>query len=319
MKTIANRKWSVRDRQLAERIRAWLVARGGVEDAVTGEHETWRVRQSDAKWTYYTTGTLFVTDSDDPALLEAQREIDRLAGGRFVPASRNLLVGLDEAGKGEVFGSVVLAAAALPRTLFRQLEEIIGVADTKARHAPRYWEELFERIGFYRAQGLRWETAEIAPEEFDRISVNRLLDRDYARLLGRLIPDAEPSEVRIVLDDFGAGRQLRQELAQHGARGAEVVLATKADDHYLECRLAALVAKHQHQRALEAIRRDARYQIHGRELGSGNAGDPKTLAWLRAWSQSGRPWPPFVKRSFRTVREIDGRASERKRPSVDPE
>lgn len=309
----------VRDRQLAERIRQWLVARGGVEDAVTGAHEVWRVRQSDAKWTYYSTGTLFVTESDDPALLASQRHVDQLAGARFVPASRDLLVGLDEAGKGEIFGAVVLAAVALPGALFHPIEEVIGVADTKERHAARYWELLFQRMGLYRAQGLAWETAEIAPEEFDRISVNRLLDRDYARLLARLLRSVQPAQVRIVLDDYGAGRELRQNLAELGARGAEAVRTTKADDRYLECRLAALVAKGEQQRALEAIRRDPRYRIPGCELGSGNAGDPKTLAWLRAWRESGRPWPSFVKRSFRTVRELDGSAPARKRSSVDPE
>jgi ribonuclease H len=307
MKIIANRKWMVRDPAQAARIKAWLIEQGAVEEKVTGAYEKWRVRHSDAKWTYYTTGTLYVTDSDDPALLEAQRHVDQLLGGRFVAATRDFQIGLDEAGKGEIFGPVVLAAVVVRRALFQQLEEIIGVADTKNAHTPRYWEELFGRIDFYRPQGLDWKTAQITPEEFDRVSINRLLDRDYERVLGQSMSGIDPKQARVVLDDYGAGPALERHFKQLRDSGAEVVCATKADDRYLECRLASLVAKREQQRALDAIRRDKRYALEGHELGSGNAGDPKTLAWLRAWHRSGRPWPPFVKRSFRTIEEIDGR------------
>ena len=290
----------VRDGSQADRIKAWLIERGAVEEKVTGQYERWRVRHSDAKWTYYTTGTLYVTDSDDPLLLEAQRHVDQLLGGRFVAPTRDFLIGLDETGKGEILGPVVLAAVVVPRPLFQQLEEIIGVADTKTSHSSRYWEELFGRIDFYRPRGLDWAIARITPEEFDQVSINRLLDRDYKRL-----------------DDYGPGRALERHFDQLRCAGAEVVRTTKADDRYLECRLASLVAKREQQRALEAIRHDKRYVLEGHELGSGNPGDPKTIAWLRAWHRTGRLWPPFLKRSFRTIEEIDGSPAPPKRRSVE--
>ncbi len=307
----------VRDPAQSARIKSWLIEQGAVEEKVTGAYETWRVRHSDAKWTYYTTGTLYVTDSDDPALLEAQRHVDQLLGGRFVAPTRDFLIGLDETGKGEIFGAAVLAAVVVPRPLFQQLEEIIGVADTKAAHSPRYWEELFGRIDFYRPQGLDWAIAQITPEEFDRVSINRLLDRDYERLLGETMRRIDPKRARVVLDDYGAGPALERHFKQLRESGAEVVRTTKADDRYLECRLASLVAKREQQRALDAIRHDKRYALEGQELGSGNPGDPKTLGWLRAWHRTGRPWPPFLKRSFRTIEEIDGTPAPPKRRTVE--
>ena len=304
----------VADKRLAARIRSWLVEIGGQEEPVTGAHELWRVRQNDAKWTYYMTGTLYVTDSDEPALLETQRQVDRLAGGRFAEPSRHFLVGLDETGKGEIFGPIVLAAVTLPRALFQQVEEVIGVADTKVSHGFRYWKELFGRIDFYRAQGLEWSTARIRPEELDTASVNRLLDREYQRLLEGAMGRIDPQSARVVVDDYGVGSGLERHLRQMAAGGTEVVRVTRADDRYLECRLASLVAKREQQQALDAIRRDKRFQMEGLELGSGNAGDAKTLAWLRAWHDSGRPWPAFVKQSFRTIQEIEARPVLVKRP-----
>jgi ribonuclease HII len=313
MKIIANRKWMIRDRALAARLRAWLVAHGAEEEKVTGKYEAWRVKQSDAKWTYYTTGTLYVTDSEDPALLEAQRHVDALLGGRFAEPTRDFQIGLDETGKGEIFGPVVLAAVVAPRELFGQLEEVLGVADTKVKHSAAHWEELLGRIGFYQPQGLAWKTRKIVPEEFDRVSVNRLMDRDYRLLLEDITAGVTPAKTRVVLDDYGPGRELDRYFAHLREAGMEVVRTTKADDRYLECRLASLVAKGEQQRILEAIRRDKRYALKGQELGSGNAGDRKTLGWLRAWHRTGRPWPEFVKQSFRTVQEIDGRTALPKR------
>ncbi|HVB33902.1 MAG TPA: hypothetical protein VNJ52_05945 [Patescibacteria group bacterium] len=311
MKTIANRKWMVTDKALAARIRSWLVGQGGEEEAAGSAHELWRVRHGGAKWTFYTTGTLYVTGSDDPALLKAQRQVDRIAGGRFARPSRDFLIGLDETGKGELFGPVVLAAVVLPRPLFQQLEEIIGVADTKVSHVPRYWEELFARIDSYRSQGLDWAATRVLPEELERVSVNRLLDGGYRKLLGGVMENLDFRAVRVVLDDYGAGSGLQSYLRELASAGAEIVRVTGADDRYLECRLASLVAKREQQQALETIRRDERFRIEGQALGSGNAGDPKTIAWLRAWHASGRPWPAFVKRSFRTVQEIEAQPAKR--------
>lgn len=317
MKRIANRKWKVRDRALGARVKAWLLVHGGAEEKVTGAYELWRLRQGDATWTYYTTGTLFVTETSHEAVAESERQVDGLVGGRFVAPSREFLIGLDETGKGEIFGPVVLAGVVVPRGLFQAIEELIGVADTKASRPARYWETLFARIEALRAERLDWTIRRIEPEEFDRVSINRLLDRDYGRIVEELASRVEMKRARVVLDDYGAGHALVEQLRRLGAAGAEMVKTTKADDRYLECRMASFVAKREQQRALETIRADARYRLEGRELGSGNAGDAKTLGWLRAWKDTGREWPAFVKRSFRTVREIDGKPPVTKRRTVE--
>ena len=72
MKLVSNRKWNIQDPAVADKIKEWLLANGGREDTgLTSEHEIWRIRYSDATLTYYKKGTLFVTDSNDGALVEA--------------------------------------------------------------------------------------------------------------------------------------------------------------------------------------------------------------------------------------------------------
>lgn len=46
--------------------------------------------------------------------------------------------------------------------------------------------------------------------------------------------------------------------------------------------------------------------------GNGNLADPRTIAWLKAWKSSGKEWPWFVKRSFKTIRGLEGLPEARK-------
>jgi ribonuclease HII len=49
-----------------------------------------------------------------------------------------------------------------------------------------------------------------------------------------------------------------------------------------------------------------KFSMPGAPLGSGNAGDPLTVKWLKEWKKSGQQWPWFVKISWKTIRELDG-------------
>jgi len=90
------------------------------------------------------------------------------------------------------------------------------------------------------------------------------------------------------------------------SRGAEVVVQPAADDRYIEARVASVMAKWERESVMRAINTDPEFCIAGLSVGSGMGGNPQTLAWLRAWKSSGRPWPSFVRRSHRTVWEMDG-------------
>jgi ribonuclease HII len=309
MKAITSRKWQALQPELAERVLQLLRARGGRPEPATNSFERWRVRLRGAVWIYYRTGTLFVTESDDPAALEIQREVDELLGGRYATPTRPWLVGCDEAGKGELFGPVVTAAVVLAAERFRELEELIGVADTKAGYAAAFWDELGRRLNAARGEGFDWEVGLIPPQDVDRFNLNRLLDAAYHRLLVLLGRRMDWAQTRLVLDDYRAGPTLKQLLDRLTARGLEAVCRVHADEQYLECRLAALVARLEQQRILRALAAHAGSVSGGRGLGSGNAGDPVTLQWLERWLNSGRPLPWFVRRSFRTVAERIGAAS----------
>lgn len=96
-------------------------------------------------------------------------------------------------------------------------------------------------------------------------------------------------------------------------QGAEVVIAPKADTDYLEVKTASLIAKRIREETIKRVNDAPEFRIKGLSIGSGNAGDPKTLKWLKEWHKTSKEWPWFVKKSFKTIQEIEGEYKEIKK------
>jgi len=321
VKAVPNKTWRLPAGQpeLADKVKAWLLAHGGIEHLqVKSPSEAWRIRYSDATFTLYRSGALFVSDSNDGALHEAHAAIGALAGSRFLAPTRDSLVGFDETGKGEVLGHLVLVGVAFPKGLFAELEGAVGSADSKERHTPQYWDNAFRRLDTFSHHGLAFQIETIPPWHVDRFNLNTLLDLTYQRMLLSFARRLDLRQSRIVLDNYGIGPGLIRYLRALQTSGAEVVAASGADDTYLEARVASLISKAHQQKVLANLARSSEWALPGKQIGSGNAGDAKTLDWLRAWHATGEPWPWFVKRSFKTVREIDGspRTSAKIKPPI---
>jgi len=307
MKLISNRKWNIKNKSKAEQIKGWLISNGCIENqSIKSQHEVWRIRYSDATFTFYKTGILFVTDSDDAALKEAHDFIDSVIGPQFILSEKQYLIGFDETGKGEVIGHTVLTGVILPVNIFSELERVIGVAYTKVRHTVDYWDSIFRKIDFFRNKGLNFLIEKIPPWQIDKYNINKILDITYQRMILSLTRKIDVSKCRVVLDDYGIGRSLDRYLRSIKNAGAEVIKASQADEQYLESRLASLIAKREQQKVIEAIIKNPEFQIPDSPLGSGNAGDPQTLAWLKRWHAMKKEWPWFVKKSFKTIRETEG-------------
>lgn len=283
----------------AEIIKDWLIKHGGEERNAPGGHEVWRVSFSDAVITYYTNGTLLFQDRElrDPAVFEALAFIQEVVGPFFEPPTRRYLIGLDEAGKGEMFGHLHLAGLMIDAERFDEFAIRFLNVDTKKKAILDTWNRLSSQIV---AMGAVVQQDSIPPWDIDRYKVNELLDIAYQRILNRFFRTAPISESRIVIDDYGIGPTLNRFLNFLEQNGAEVVRATKADEQYLEARLASIIAKTERERLIHAINVADEFVVGGKRPGSGNSGDPKTLAWLEAWPR-GKPLPWFVRRSWSTL------------------
>lgn len=306
---MAGRTWKKLDTGTAEEIRSYLLEQGGDEQEVKNENEAWRIRFSDSTFTFYTSGTLYGTASasHDPAVVRAWKHIDSTVGSSYDAPTRDFLIGLDETGKGELVGHTVLTGVVFPKELFDEIDYLLGPADTKRRHTFEYWDELFRKLDRLRNSGLDFIMEKVPPWDVDKYNVNMIMDITYQRILSIFLRRAEISQCRIVLDDYGVGPTLRRFLNFLQKQGAEVIVTSKSDERFLEAKTASVISKQEREAVLRAISNRVDFQIDGQSIGSGNAGDIKTIDWLKRWYKSGKEWPWFIKRSFVTVRKLEGK------------
>ncbi len=304
---MSGRKWKLNQEE-GEKVKEYLLEQGGEEKEVKNTSEEWRVKFSDSTFTFYTSGTLYSTpsNSQDPAVEEAWNYIDSLVGSVFVQPTREFLIGLDETGKGELVGHTHLVGVLIPSHLFSQLEKIVFTADTKKAHSFEYWDNIFKEISQFIGDGLEYIEEKIPPWHVDRYNLNKIMDVVYQRILASFFRRADIGKCRIVIDDYGIGPTLKRFLNFLERQGAEVVIARKSDDTYLEARVASIIAKRNREAVIKAINENEDYKIDGISIGSGNAGNKQALEWLEKWHSSGKEWPWFIKRSFSTIRKIEG-------------
>ncbi|MEN2999968.1 MAG: ribonuclease HII [Acidilobaceae archaeon] len=202
-----------------------------------------------------------------------------------------LLVGVDEAGRGSLVGELIVVAVAVPRDMAEELRQR-GVRDSKEL-SQRRREELYEVL-----KRLPFSAEPITPAEIDRHNINRLEERAIARALlslhkrlGNRLLDS-----RIVVDKFGPARGLAEELRGRGFRG-ELLIEEGADERYVEVSAASIIAKHLRDARLKVL--SSLYGVRG----SGYPHDRETIEWLRRALSAGER-PPIVRYSWSTLASL---------------
>ncbi len=297
-------KWTVGNGR-SEEVRGMIRSYGGVEDeAIKSDAEAWRMRIGKAVFTMYRTGTLYNNMAGSREILELRDEIGRCCKSKFESTGRDILIGVDETGKGEVAGDEVLCGVRFLSGMYGEVDSMAGMADTKSRRTYGYWDGIFSKAGSLDGRGLRSDIERIHPEKIDKYNINRLMDAAYKRIITRLMQGMTPDRASIVVDDYQIGRELKGYLDSLQRSGAKIIVTHKADERFLEARLASALAKRERERIMAGI--NDGFVIDGISIGSGAPSDERTKRWLAAWKKSGREWPWFIKRSYSNIRELDG-------------
>jgi len=298
------RTWKNQSLAILDKIKDQLLSIGGRKTEIKNQYELWRIKIADSVFISFKTGTLYHTpsNSNSDEVLNACQEIDNITGTGHVHPTRDYLIGLDETGKGEIAGPIVLTGTIFHKNLFEDFVTLVGPADTKKQHSFEYWEEIYDKLDQFREKGFSFITETISAKLIDKYNVNHLLDLFYQKIISRLLKSVSHKGCRIVLDDYGAGEDLRK-LKTDDIN--EVLILPKAEDQFIEAKIASLISKKIREGILENINQLPEYRIDNLSIGNGNISNPQTAKWLSRWHASDKPWPWFIKQSFKTIKDLE--------------
>lgn len=214
------------------------------------------------------------------------------------PAMLQPHAGIDESGKGDYFGPLVIAAAYVDDACALPLLKA-GVADSKTIKSDRKIYELADRIREL-TRG-RFSVIAIGPEAYNRLyakigNVNRLLAWGHARALENLLEKA-PDCPRAISDQFGSKELVQRALLDKGrAVKLEQMHRAEAD---VAVAAASILAR------AEFIRRLAQLgEAHGVELPRGASPQVKAAA-VKLAAKGGRALLETVaKLHFKTTGDV---------------
>jgi ribonuclease HII len=197
------------------------------------------------------------------------------------------VLGIDEAGRGCVFGSLFIGG------FLTEADDVAllaaGATDSKKLSVKKRLAARQALLALGSA-----DIRAVTPAEIDVGNLNRLEEDVIVDLIKTHAPD------RVLIDALGPPSTLPKLCARISkATGvADIQMRPKADLHWPPVGAASIYAKTERDDKLEEWA-----ETFGL-LGSGYPSDPKTRSWILEWARQGKPWPAFVRTKWSTVQDL---------------
>ncbi|MDQ6809560.1 MAG: ribonuclease HIII [Verrucomicrobiota bacterium] len=206
--------------------------------------------------------------------------------------------GVDESGKGDFFGPLVIAGVYVDRGIARKFMEA-GVQDSKRIGSDARIHQLADAIR--KTQGAISEVITIGPAKYNELyakfgNLNSLLGWGHARVIENLLGQ-RPDCPRALSDKFADARVIERSLMQHGQM-IQMEQRTKAESDPAVA-AASILAREAFIDWLEA-----RGKTLGVKLSRGVSADVKKAAREIVAKSGGDALREFAKVHFRTAHEI---------------
>ena len=270
------------------------------------EHGHFTARKGKCVLSAYLSGKLVVAGKEAKEFVEFVLEPEVLGEARLGyekirnPEMYAPHFGIDESGKGDLFGPLVVAGVYVDEKKADQLVAA-GVRDSKTITSDKKIGELAEEIG--RAVGPAREVVTIGPERYSELyrkfgNLNRMLAWAHGKVIANLHGKV-PGCPRALSDQFGDPRLVAGELRK---QGVELMLEqrTKAESD-IAVAAASILARAEFVRQLGRLSMDA-----GVELAKGSGAGVKKQA-EELFQRGGREkLAKICKTHFRTFAEVVG-------------
>jgi len=209
--------------------------------------------------------------------------------------------GVDESGKGDFFGPLVIAGVFVDEETEPVLRKL-GVKDSKVIKSPKQIKAIAVKIR--QAVGSKFSVVAIGPAAYNRLygdfnNLNKLLAWGHAKVIETLLEKAP--ECNDVLSDKFAAEHLIKNALQERGRGINMRQKTKAESD-IAVAAASILARDRFLWAMEKLSEDA-----GIELPKGAGAKVSQTGEKIAREQGADALENFAKLHFKTYKEICGR------------
>ncbi len=205
-------------------------------------------------------------------------------------------IGVDESGKGDYFGPLVVAGVYLDRAAAETMMEI-GVRDSKRISSDQRIEALAREI----RKTAKWNIVPIGPAAYNRLharmrNTNEILGWGHARVIENLL-ERHPDCPRAVADQFGNRRIIERALMQ---RGKKIKLEQRhRAESDLAVAAASILARDEFVRRLRKLGDEFKIQL---PKGASNAVEEAAVALVRQHGPASLD--KIAKTHFRTTQKI---------------
>ena len=229
---------------------------------------------------------------------------------RIPPACSGVevVIGIDEAGRGPVLGSLVYVAAFWPVSEHEEISKL-GFDDSKQLKEEKR-EEFFHKIRSHGSIG--WVIEEVSAKDLSKnmlrsspVSLNALSFQAVITAL-ETIRDADngPKVGGIFVDTVGDAEYYKSTLTRAlGQDFGTFTIEKKADATYRVVSAASIIAKVTRDTLMKEFVWEEPYLNLSRDYGSGYPGDENCVRWLSSTQQVVFGYPSIVRFSWSTTRE----------------
>ncbi len=188
-----------------------------------------------------------------------------------------LILGIDDAGRGPVIGPMVLAGCLITDETEKELKRL-GVKDSKQLTKKR--RAFLEIIIKEKAEAffvVKTQAEEIDGKNNDGINLNDLEAQMSAKIINEI--NKGFTKMKVVIDCPSTNRTAWTETVKthiDNLSNLEISCEHKADVNHVAVSAASILAKEEREREMEMLK-----EKYGESIGSGYASDPKTKKFLK--------------------------------------
>ncbi|MFH1100486.1 MAG: ribonuclease HII [Methanobacteriota archaeon] len=206
-----------------------------------------------------------------------------------------MICGIDEAGRGPVFGPLVVAGVTVQDDA--PLMQI-GVRDSK-QLSPAKREQLVTEIQHLAVNS---EVIVVSATDIDDLRKTMTLNELEVSLFSKVIEKLKPDVCYVDAADVNEVR-FGKNIASRLSWKPRIISEHKADEIYPVVGAASIIAKTTRDQHVRKIAYELEKTL-GLPLGSGYPADPITKKFLMTWVERYGDLPPHVRRSWETAQQL---------------